>query len=350
MDIITLHRDANRDAVLSRLAERPLFFDATLKAWVVSRARDCEALLMSPNLLVSPYGPAYEDMARRNPDYAFPNLIFAFKYIPMCLNDEEHKASRRRFAEYIASRKQTMTAIVPQLIERWFGGLQPGQTVELMTEAIEPLVKDVLGALNGTDAEGRALIRSASAVFDRMMGWKRRRELDDELAKMRRLIRKALGPEGSEEDEGMRLSLFILGNDALAGSFGESLHRIFVANRGRKLSEINYPTTPTATSVAFVERFVGDAFEYGGVALGKGERLRFMLQSFEYSADPSDRLRMFGAGIHVCLGRQLSLDVWSKLVEKLSRIDARVDVLDYELRDEDYVFTHPSRLSIALSA
>jgi hypothetical protein len=30
-------------------------------------------------------------------------------------------------------------------------------------------------------------------------------------------------------------------------------------------------------------------------------------------------------------------------------MDARVEVLDYELREEDYVFTHPSKLSIALS-
>ncbi len=349
MDIITLHRDAGRDAFFPEFAERPLFFDETLKAWVVSGARDCEAMLMSPNLQVSPYRPAYEDMARRNPDYAFPNLIFAFKYIPMCLNGEEHKASRRRFAEYIASRKPAMTAIAPQLVDRWFDGIEHRQTVELMSEAIEPLVKDVLGALNGTDAEGRALIRSASAVFDRMMGKKRRRDLDNELAKIRVLIRKGIGPDGSEDDEGLRLSLFILGNDALAGSIGESLHRIFVANKGRRLSEIDYPETPIATSVAFVERFVGNAFKYRGVTLGKGERLRIMLQSFEYSADEADRLRMFGAGMHVCLGRQLSLDIWTRLVERLSRIDARVEVLDYELREEDYVFTHPSKLSIALT-
>src|SRR6476620_7574216 len=144
MDIITLHRDAARDAFFPELAERPLFFDATTKAWVVCGAQHCQAMLFSPHLSVSPYRPAYEEMAKRHRDYEFPNLIFAFKYIPMCLKGADHKAGRRRAAEYVAARKEAVAAAAPEIVDRWFGDLAKGKRIELMSEVIEPLVKDVL--------------------------------------------------------------------------------------------------------------------------------------------------------------------------------------------------------------
>ena len=134
----------------------------------------------------------------------------------------------------------------------------------------------------------------------------------------------------------------------LAGTLGESLHQIFLTNRGRLLSEIDYPKTPPTTGVPFIERIVAEPFEYEGVALRKGERIRILLQSFQYSGEPADHIRIFGAGIHACLGRQLSLEIWSLITSKLSEIAACVEILDYALREEDYVFVYPARLLIGL--
>jgi cytochrome P450 len=305
-------------------------------------------MLLSPHLLVAPYLAAYQALANRHPDYDFANLVFAFKYIPLCLNSDEHKAARRGIAEYVAARKPALAAVAPSIVDRWFGTLAAREQIELMADVIEPLVKDVLGELNQIDQDGRALIRSASALFDRMMGAKRRRELDNELAKIRECIRRSIGPLASDGQEGLRLALFILGNDALAGTLGESLHQVFLESRGRLLSEADYPPRPTATGVPFVERIVTAPFEYGGIALRKGDRIRILLQSFQYSGKGADNIRIFGAGIHACLGRQLSLDIWSLITRALSKISARVEILDYALRDDDYVFTYPSRLLIEL--
>jgi cytochrome P450 len=100
--------------------------------------------------------------------------------------------------------------------------------------------------------------------------------------------------------------------------------------------------------VPFVERIVAEPFEYQGTTFRQGERIRILLQSFQYSGNPADRMRLFGAGIHACLGRQLSLEIWSLVTNRLAKIDARVDIRDYTLRDDDYVFAYPSRFLIAL--
>lgn len=347
MDVIALHRNETRSAFFPKASEQPIFFDATVKAWVVANARLCEAMLVSPHLSVSPYRLAYEDMARRNPHFAFPNLLFAFKYIPMCVNGDEHRLARRRIAEFVAARKGIASSAAPRIVDRWVGKLAGRAKIELMTEVLQPMVKEFLAALNGTDATG--VIQGASAVFDRMMGARKRRKLDNELGAIRAQIRRTLGPDGSEEDEGLRLALFVLGNDALAGGFGESLYQVFRANPQRSLSEIDYPAVPNETGIPFVERIVSEPFELESVAFCKGDRIRIMLQSFLYSGDASDRARVFGAGIHACLGRQLSLEFWSVLTRRLSQITARVEILDYALRDDDYVFTYPSKLLIALN-
>jgi len=347
LNVIALHRNEARSAFFPAAATQPIFFDATIKAWVVANARHCEAMLVSPHLSVSPYRLAYEDMAKRNPDFAFPNMLFAFRYIPMCVNGEEHRLARRRIAEFVAARKNIASSAAPRIVERWVGKLTGRTEIELMTEVLQPMVREFLAVLSGTDASG--LIQGASAVFDRMMSARQRRQLDDELGAIRAAIRRTIGPDGSEEEEGIRLALFVLGNDALAGGFGESLCQVLRANPQLPMSEIDYPALPNETGIPFVERIVREPFELDGVAFRPGDRIRIMLQSFLYSGDVSDRARVFGAGIHACLGRQLSLELWSAFTKALAQIPARAEILDYALRDDDYVFTYPSKLLIALN-
>jgi cytochrome P450 len=305
-------------------------------------------MLLSPKLAVAPYIAAYEEMARRHPDYAFANLLFAFKYIPLCLNGDEHKVARRKIAEYMIARKAAVSAATPGIVDRWFGAIAAREQIELMTEVIQPLVKEVLGTLNQIDEDSRDLIRSASAVFDRMMGAKKRRELDHELAKIRAAIKRGRGSSLSEDEEGFSLALIILGNDTLCGTLAESLHQVFVASDGHLLNEIEYPATPTATGVPFVERIVTEPFECEGITLQRGDRIRILFQSFQYTDKVADRTRFFGAGIHTCLGRQLSLEIWSLVTRALSKMNVRVALLDYVLRDSDYVFAYPSRFLIEL--
>jgi hypothetical protein len=69
-----------------------------------------------------------------------------------------------------------------------------------------------MGGSVGRDyAASRRGTRDASALFDRMLGLTRRRQVDDTIAVLRAAIRKRLGPDASEEEEGWRLSMFVWG-------------------------------------------------------------------------------------------------------------------------------------------
>ena len=107
-----------------------------------------------------------------------------------------------------------------------------------MREVLNPLVNDIMGIISDIDQAQLNHCSSVSAVFDRSIGIAKRRRIADEIAALRKGITDRLGPGASEEDVGLRLALLILGRDALTGTLGESLHRLFERNPGHRLSEI----------------------------------------------------------------------------------------------------------------
>jgi hypothetical protein len=346
VSVIALHRNEARHAFFTEARAHPIFFDQAIGAWVVAGAAQCEEILLSPNVAVYSYSDLYEEMAARSPDLAFPNLLFAFKYLPPCLNGNEHMVARRRLAQFLLERKNIIAAAAPGIVDRWIGAVQGRTKVELIAEVLQPMAKEFLAALSGIDLPN--LVQSTAVIFDRMMGGKRRRQVDNELGVVRSQIRRSLGPHATDDEEGIRMAILIFGHDTLSGAFGESLYQILKQNTNVPLSEIDYPSLPNETSVAYAERIVTRPFSCEGTAFRVGDRIRMMLQSFLYTDDPADCARIFSAGSHTCLGRQLSLDLWSTLTRRLSQISAHVEILDYALRDEDYMFINPSKLLIGL--
>jgi cytochrome P450 len=348
MQILTLHREPSRHAYFAGPAGHPAFFEPSLKCWVVSDPADVEAILQSRSFDVVTLHTAYESFQNIS-SQPFPNIIFALRHIPLGLNDEAHRDIRRRMAELIARRRGAVSVAVPGLVDKWFGPIETREEVDLVGEVLAPMVTEFIALVTGVDAAGIPDCRRASMIFDRMIGLRTRHELEQEVGALRTAIRSSLAPGAADVEEGLRLALFALGNDALIGTIGESLHRIFEANPGVALNAIQFPDWPVETGVPFVERVATEAFEIGGAVLSCGERVRVMMQSFAYSPDPADRERIFGAGVHSCLGRQMSVELWRAIVARLSRMHVSVEVIDHALREDNFVFTCPARLTLRIA-
>jgi hypothetical protein len=345
IDIATLHRDEKRHAFFRERRDEPLF-DRSLKAWIITNEKQVLSLLQSPHLRVTRCASACEDLQQTS-GYLFENLIFAFRNIPLCLNGTEHRESRRRLAAFMNERRTAVAAAIPGLVAECFEVLDCRREVELAEEVLHPFVTRFMLAVAGIHADA-CTVQPASSIFDRLLGLRKRLRLEENVGALRALMQDALGP-GASEATGVRIALVILGHDALFGTLGESLFRVLSAQTGLKLSELAFPPTPTDSGVAYVERIVQEPFEHAGVAFQNGDRLRLMLQSFSYTDEPSDRLRLFGAGIHSCLGRPFSIDLWSHITKRLSKLDRRVEILRYELRTDDYLFTCPKTFLVRLA-
>lgn len=347
MDLLTLHRDVQRHDRFTGSVPG-IHFDRTLECWVVMAPRDVRVMLQRAELAVPDYGAAYRELQERT-EFSFENLLFAFRHVPLCTNGEEHEAARRRLAAFIGARQKAVARAVPDIVERRLAVLMPGRTVDIMAEVVDPLVSDLISTMTGTEITDHDAIRRASVIFDRMMGLRKRAAVDAELGRVRAMVRRGLPDAATEFDEGVRVALFVLGHDTLIGTLGESLHQILRVNAGRRLSEIRYPDYPPETGVAFGERVVVAPFSEGGVAFRAGDRIRIHFQGLCYSADPGDHARKFGAGVHACLGRRLSLDLWRRITDRLSRLDVRVEIRGVAMRDDDYIFTCPRELVVRVS-
>lgn len=346
-NFLTLHRDEIRHYYFTQLGQRPAFFDDRSEMWIVTRPADCRSLIASDKLRPVSYAEDYAALAARF-GFDFSGLQFAFAHIPLCLHGGAHAHKRRAISEFLASRKTLLAARLPQLISRHFSALGREGRLELMHEVIEPFVHELTCLIADVDVDEARGCSRTSQIFDRLTGLGRRRAMEAEVSSLLSMLRRVAG-HASEEEIGTRLALFILGRDPLAGTLGESLYRLLNANPGARLSDLDFPECPPETGVPFIERIVIAPIDLDGVPFGPGDRVRIFLQSFAYDDGGIGRTNFFGAGAHACLGRPLSLELWSGVGGFLATLPTRITVDALQPRVSDYIFTCPESLTVEIS-
>lgn len=307
---------------------------------ILTGARAARALA-SPDFEVVPYAARTRGLSDRL-GLDLDAVLRAFDHIPLCLNGDRHAAQRAVVARLVSEGRARLTADLPGLVADRFAGLaRPGE-VDLMSAAILPIVGDVVSALSGVDcpADPASLL---SRVFSATMGVARRRRLNGELAALWQRLEAAF-PDDPPDRIGGRLALVVLGRDALVGTLAQALQAHFRALDGAPLSNRVLDRVPTHTGVPYIDRIARTAQP----GLATGEALRCDLTGWEAGAE-ADRLRFFGVGAHLCLGRALALDLFGALSDFLARQPGRVEVTCYRLREDD-VFLCPDRFDIRVLA
>lgn len=266
----------------------------------------------------------------------FADILFLLDHMPLALRGEAHAAQRADAARLLGERRATIAAAIPGLIARHLACLERPGTVDLLHEACVPLVEELIGVTIDADLE-HADANYVSRVFSQLLGVAQRRAMNAELAGLRRQITLA-HPGESPLRQGSRLALVVLGRDAMIGTLSRSLHAHFVDLEGAALNSKPLPEAPTHTGVPAVPR----------ESKVEGEELRCRLAAFE-GGDASDRMRFFGAGGHVCLGRALSLDLFKLLSAHLLQLKTSVTVETFHLRKDD-VFAMPDTFTIKVTS
>lgn len=302
--------------------------------------QDPTAILRHPALDVVPYAERAARLAAHS-GLDLSATIFALRHVPIAVPRDRHPEARRAMAALIAEATPGLRAELPGKVASHLAVLTRPGCIEAMEAVVTPLVGDIISALCGvTVAHHEA--PTVSRIFSQKAGPARRLRIEAELRALIARIEDRY-PGASPEEVGLRLSLVILGSDALMGLLGTSLHAVFTDAAGRALSEAAFPETPPRTGVPYIDRIAQEPCTVEGTALAVGDQIRAQLDVLEAAADPGRRMGFFGAGAHLCLGRALSLDLWREIGRAFSTIGARVRVVDYALRKDD-VFAFPERL------
>jgi hypothetical protein len=346
INFLTLHRCSIRHEYFSTNESRDPFFDAATKTWLITNPSHCKELLASANLRPASFAENYHTLQQRL-GIDFSSLTFTFDHIPLCLYGDRHMRARRRASEFLVARKAALNARIPQAVATHFDALQREGRVEIMDSTVVPLILDIMSTVIDTDISV-VDCRNASLVFDQSIGVNKRRKIAAEIATLRDLISSRLGASATEDEVGLRLALVILGKDTLIGTLGESLYRLLELNPGRRLCEIDYPEFPLETGVPIIERVVVTPFKLATCNFVSGDRVRILMQTFAYTAEPRNRANFFGTGAHACLGRPVSMQLWNAITAFLSKVPLLAHVLAYYPRTSDYIFACPERLEVDL--
>lgn len=325
-----------------------LVYDNVLRSWIVIDRQLAASALADRNFGAIDYRGANETLSKAA-GIPLEAADFALAQIPIARDGPEHLAQRKAIAGHIASRRAALETGLRTAIEQCAARFRIEGQLDVMAEIVVPLANQTLASLAGVPIKADEPASEMSRVFDRLLGATRHRRIDAAIAIARSRIEKALGPTANDDQVGNVLAVWILGYDALSGTIGESLRRIFETNSGRSLAEITYPAMPPETGVPYVARRVLEDCVFGGAKLQSGDRVRVILQSSAYSTDPKHQVRMFGAGAHSCLGRPLTLDIWRLLTRELAGNQMTVKYLGSEMRDNDYLFIVPRSLRVELS-
>ncbi len=341
---LTIYRQPERYEYLASARAAAPFFDRITRAWIVADPDLCRELLSSPALDPAPAVEHYRNMPTGLGEQ-FQSVAFAFENIPLSMSGERHAEARRRAASFMASRHEAIHAWVEAELPGLLAPLAWPGRVELMGEVIKPTVRGLFAALVGVDLPKSLKLDQVSGVFDKSMSMTRRMALEAEMAALEAHLRAQLA---DDVDLGMRLGLLVIGKDALVGTLAESLVQLFRDNAGAPLGSIPYPRMPQQTAVPFVERVAVAPVSVAGLELAPGDRVRLVLQTYALSP-ASEHHRFFGAGAHACLGRPLSLELWTTIVSHLVRMRTRVSVLNYRLPRDSYVFNVATTFEIEVT-
>jgi len=268
-------------------------------------------------------------------------ILRAIEAIPLCLRGAAHAERRKRLAELIARAAGSIDAFVAEdlggMVQAAFA---PGRH-DVMTDFVHPCVDRII-ACTIEIAPQTAPDTMISKIFSQSIGVAKRRRMNRELGELRGRLGAAF-PELGPDEIADRVALSILGTDTLRGTFGCSLHALFEGGPARDAVR-RYRDIPPRTGVPYIDREALCPGEVEGAGHAAGAAFRACLGALEGGAD-RDRVRFWGFGAHLCLGRKMSLQVWQGITAELLRLAPRVRVLEYGLLRDD-VFAIPGRFEI----
>lgn len=265
--------------------------------------------------------------------------LTVMRHLPLWSGDDAHTGLRRRVAAFLSEDRGEKAGRARQRIDdaltRGLGSAEGViDLLALIRDCADILMEEVSGLPRPETDNG-----DLPNIFSSNVGIRARQRLEI-LLRSRFETARHLYPTETEDCLAMRLGQWMMGRDPLVGTMGLTLHRHLLALDGAPLATRPMPRVPTDTGVPVIGRVARRPTDVSGCPIAAGALVECRLDSLAGSSE-ADRLRFFGAGAHLCLGRPLALEFLDIVATRLDacRIGLRVTAFE---RKVDDVFDLPS--------
>lgn len=270
---------------------------------------------------------------------AFPNVRFAARHLPLFLAGDAHAARRKRFSKYLAGRLPELEEALTGLIDRHLAPLRDKGNVELVSSVTGPLVREISAMLAGCPVPKEMSSLELLDLFALNKSLARLKDLESRTGKALAFLAR----EKEDEDLlGCRFTAWVMGLETLLTMLTEGVMGGLGDHRGGPGGHAVLPAVPVETGVPISYRRASADFELAGHAFKAGDLLRLQLQVLGYSDGAPDRARIFGAGEHACVGKQISLRIWGQFKQAFDALTLRGSVITSEIAPSHYLLRHRS--------
>jgi cytochrome P450 len=338
---LSLPTRPDRAAVFAAARGEPPFFDERLKLWVVLDHQTVSALLLDERLIAPELGPALSALEARY-GITLPNLRWVANELPLVLNGATHKRARGGLAKILSGDRKSGGSWREPVRDIVRSRLAKAGSIELVRDLLLPIIEAVFGTLAHIDASFEPL--TLTRVFDHYASYAQILAAEEHTGELRRRLSEAGIPAAAL---GAHAAMIILGKDSLLTSLSEGLIDYLIDSQGRRLDDLSSKEPRLFGGVTVGERIVARAFTSAGARFEEGQRVRLYFQGYGFLDGETERLAMFGAGEHACLGRAHALDVWALLAAEMRASPSTVKSVTFEyLRNS--MFTMPKFINLDL--
>jgi hypothetical protein len=218
-----LHLAPDRRERFAALDPKVWLETALLRTWVVAEPALIIELLRDPRAVIL----SIDDMigaVERNYAVEFPHVRFAARHLPLFLENDPHAERRRSFSKYLAARLTALEARLPDIVGRHLRPLQNKGRVEIVSQVIGPLVREVTATFADRPLAGEIESLDLLDLF----------ALNKSLARFKDLERRvgqaiaSLEPAGKDDETlGNRFTALVMGLETLKAMLIEGLRSAF---------------------------------------------------------------------------------------------------------------------------
>ena len=331
-----LHLAPDRRERFAALDQKVWLESALLRTWVIAEPALIIELLRDPRAVIL----SIDDMigaVEQNYAVEFPQVRFAARHLPLFLEDEPHAERRRSFSKYLAARLTTLEARLPELVGRHLRPLQNRGSIEIVSEVIGPLVREITAIFVDRPLAGEIEALELLDLFALNKSLARFKDLERRVGQAIECLGTA---EEDDERRGNRFTALVMGLETLKAMLIEGLRSAFAQEAHANDRPAILPAYPIETGVPISYRRAAADFAIAGREFARGDLFRLQLQTLGYVSRQADRKWIFGAGAHSCVGKQASLRIWAELKRIFDAMLIRGRISSYELAPSHYLVRH----------
>lgn len=315
-----LHTAPNRRQLFNELQPKVWRESDMVRQWVVADPEICIEMLRSSHL-VMPDQSKVLDLLEKATGQSFENLRLANRFLPAFMEGPEHAELRRGLATYLMSALKRLDETLPALTELHLSALKTKGIVDIYNAVARPFVCDILSTVIGQKLPNEILNLQLGNIFPLYKSPAQWRQLNADYGVALEFLHNGL--EFDEMELACKLCCLTFGVDSLCTLIVEAMLELFASEMPHDLP-IEFPRE---AGVPVTFRYVREDCKFGEHEFSCGDFIRLQIQATSYSENNSHHTSMFGAGMHSCVGRQLSLKIWRDFAERVNELGLKGEIV-----------------------